>query len=61
MNYAIVCNKKVVCSMTEQEAMLEFHSLQDLKGSMFEIVDDEFNKVVLINGKFVQEKANGVH
>lgn len=47
--------------MTEQEAMLEFHSLQDLKGSMFEIVDDEFNKVVLINGKFVQEKSNASH
>ena len=61
MNYAIVCNKKVVCSMTEQEAMLEFHSLQDLKESMFEIVDSDFNKVILVNGKFVQEKANGVH
>ena len=41
--------------------MLEFHSLQDLKESMFEIVDDEFNKVILINGKFVQEKPDGVH
>ena len=61
MNYAIVCNKKVVCSCSEQEAMLEFHSLQDLKENMFEIVDDEFNKVILVNGKFVQEKANGVH
>ena len=61
MNYAIVCNKKVVCSCSEQEAMLEFHSLQDLKENMFEIVDDEFNKVILIDGKFVQEKANGVH
>ena len=61
MNYAIVCNKKVVCSMTEQEAMLEFHSLQDLKESMFEIVDSDFNKVILIDGKFVQEKPNGVH
>ena len=61
MNYAIVCNKKVVCSMTEHEAMLEFHSLQDLKESMFEIVDDEFNKVILINGKFVQEKSNASH
>ena len=61
MNYAIVCNKKVVCSCSEQEAMLEFHSLQDLKENMFEIVDDEFNKVILVNGKFVQEKSNGVH
>ena len=61
MNYAIVCNKKVVCSCSEQEAMLEFHSLQDLKKDMFEVVDDDFNKVILINGKFVQEKANGVH
>ena len=61
MNYAIVCNKKVVCSCSEQEAMLEFHSLQDLKESMFEIVDSDFNKVILIDGKFVQEKANGVH
>ena len=61
MNYAIVCNKKVIVSCTEQEAMLEFHSLQDLKESMFEIVDDEFNKVILINGKFVQETTNGVH
>ena len=61
MNYAIVCNKKVVCSCSEQEAMLEFHSLQDLKENMFEIVDDDFNKVILVNGKFVQEKSNGVH
>ena len=61
MNYAIVCNKKVVCSCSEQEAMLEFHSLQDLKEGMFEVVDDDFNKVILIDGKFVQEKANGVH
>ena len=61
MNYAIVCNKKVVCSCSEQEAMLEFHSLQDLKGNMFEIVDSDFNKVILVNGKFVQEKSNGVH
>ena len=61
MNYAIVCNKKVVCSCSEQEAMLEFHSLQDLKESMFEIVDSDFNKVILVNGKFVQEKPNGVH
>ena len=61
MNYAIVCNKKVVCLCSEQEAMLEFHSLQDLKKGMFEVVDDEFNKVILINGKFVQEKSNGVH
>ena len=61
MNYAIVCNKKVVCSCSEQEAMLEFHSLQDLKKDMFEVVDDEFNKVILVNGKFVQEKPNGVH
>ena len=61
MNYAIVCNKKVVCSCSEQEAMLEFHSLQDLKENMFEIVDSDFNKVILVNGKFVQEKPNGVH
>ena len=61
MNYAIVCNKKVIVSCTEQEAMLEFHSLQDLKESMFEIVDSDFNKVTLVDGKFVQEKSNGVH
>ena len=61
MNYAIVCNKKVIVSCSEQEAMLEFHSLQDLKKDMFEVVDDDFNKVILIDGKFVQEKANGVH
>ena len=61
MNYAIVCNKKVIVSCSEQEAMLEFHSLQDLKGNMFEIVDSDFNKVILVNGKFVQEKPNGVH
>lgn len=36
MNYAIVCNKKVIVSCSEQEAMLEFHSLQDLKKDMFE-------------------------
>ena len=61
MNYAIVCNKKVVCSCSEQEAMLEFHLLQDLKKDMFEVVDDDFNKVILVNGKFVQEKSNASH
>ena len=61
MTFSVICGSRVVCSLTEQEAMLEFHALQDLKVGMFDIVDEEFRKVVLIDGKFVQEKSDGVH
>ena len=61
MTFSVICGSRVICSLTEQEAMLEFHALQDLKVGMFDIVDEEFRKVVLIDGKFVQEKSDGVH
>ena len=47
--------------MSEQEAKLEYFNLGDLKVGMFEIVDEEFRKVTLIDGKFVQEKSNASH